>query len=256
MNFFSARTKHREVKTMNGNTGFWPWSERHEGLLEATDPKSFLSVTASKESYSSMNLGFQFYGKWLLKYFQEVGLQGRVLDIGCGNGFVAERILEEFSQVSNVVGIDINKTAIEMAIAHDKFQPILFDVYQLNVAEVGTFDAAIFIDVLHHLRPIDALQQVVSVLRPGGKIVVFDIARNAAGWFIAKFLTTFKIIKSEDFTISVLRGYTPTEVRTFLEEVGLEEISVKLVAKHFNAAVAATTTKRVIKEGLHAPFFV
>lgn len=249
------KIKHEGVKKMNNN--FWPWSRRHGDLLEATDPESFLSMNALKESYSSMNRGFDFYGKWLLKYLQEIGLQGRVLDVGCGNGFVAKKILENLPHVSNIVGVDINPIAIEMAVIHDGFQAILADMYQLNVAEVGTFDATIFVDVLHHLKPIDALQQVSSVLRPGGKVIIFDVARNAVGWLISKFLNTTSIIKSKDFEKSVLRGYTPAEVQSFLEEVGLQNINVKLVAGHFNAAVATTiTTERVIKEGLHVSFFV
>ncbi len=257
MFFFSAKIKHEGVKEMNSNTGLWPWSGRRTDLLEATDPESSLPATALEESYSSMNKGFDFYGKWLLKYLREIGLQGRVLDVGCGNGFVAKKILENLPHVSSIVGIDVNPTAIKMAVAHDRFQAILADVYQLNMAEVGTFDAAIFVDVLHHLKPIDALQQVVSVLRPGGKVVIFDVARNAVGWLISKFLNTINVIKSKDFEKSVLSGYTPAEVQSFLEEVGLQNINVKLVAKHFNAAVATTIiTERVIKEGLHASFFV
>lgn len=220
----------------------WPWAERQEELLEATDIGDS-SLREIEESYRSMNEGFEIYGKWLLRYLADVGLSGIVLDVGCGNGFVAEQILASFPAVDEIVGIDINPIAIEQALVrtNSKLSVRLVNVYNLErVFQTESFDVVLVIDTLHHLEnPEAALRQISYVLRPSGKVIVFEVARNAIGWLLAKVLRFVGVIPSDDFRKSVLRGYNQTELRGLFERVdSLDSAKIELVAKHFNAATA------------------
>lgn len=62
------------------------------------------------------------------------------------------------------------------------------DIYQLSMAS-GTCANLILFDVFHHLEyPMDALDACRRVLRPGGRVLVFDHAMSLAGFLFSKFV--------------------------------------------------------------------
>lgn len=101
----------------------------------------------------------------------------RVLDFGCGPGgfmAVAAPLCKE------IVGVDISQGFV------DAGQDTI-DRYQIKNAKVqhvepevlpyadASFDAVIIVDVIHHLEDIDTiLKEVWRVIKPGGKIIVFE----------------------------------------------------------------------------------
>lgn len=97
-----------------------------------------------------------------------------VLDIGCGHGALS-RLLS--SNGYRVTGIDPDWTAVETARA--KVDGARFEVAtaeNLPFAEEG-FDAAIFLNALHHVpghAMEKALDEALRVLRPGGTLVVVE----------------------------------------------------------------------------------
>lgn len=61
------------------------------------------------------------------------------------------------------------------------------DIYRLGMADASVSNLILF-DVFHHLRhPLDALDECHRVLRPGGRLLVFDHAMSAAGFLFSKF---------------------------------------------------------------------
>lgn len=90
----------------------------------------------------------------------------RVLDVGCGNGFIAHHLSALLG--SRVVGIDV-ATDTEALIPYWQFDGRKFPVSD------GAFDAALFCYVLHHaqsLKPI--LAEARRALREGGLLVVYE----------------------------------------------------------------------------------
>jgi len=224
---------------------------RQSNLIETTDAGSNASQEAILESYQSMNKGFEeFYGKWLIDYLNKVGLSGTVLDLGCGNGFVANQILQRCPDVVQIIGVDKSEKACQEA---KKLQDEYFFVKQVDAHNLswefnpGMVDFVVIIDALHHFsNPVQVLAESLYVLRPEGKIIIFEVARNWFAWVLAKFLTGFKIIPSGDFLKSVLRGYTKKELEELFESQNgaLAEVEISLVARHFNAAVATKKKKK------------
>ncbi len=90
----------------------------------------------------------------------------RVLDVGCGNGYIAHHLSALLG--SSVIGIDV-ATNTEALIPYWQFDGEKFPV---NDQE---FDAALFCYVLHHaqgLTPI--LAEARRALREGGILVVYE----------------------------------------------------------------------------------
>ncbi len=95
--------------------------------------------------------------------------QERVLDVGCGPGFVLEQV-----PMGELHGVDLSEHLVEMArqrldgraeIRHGSAEELPY--------ESGIFDAVFCTEVLEHtLRPDVAIAECVRVLKPGGRLVL------------------------------------------------------------------------------------
>ncbi|PZX18918.1 3-demethylubiquinone-9 3-methyltransferase [Palleronia aestuarii] len=148
----------------------------------------------------------------------------RVLDLGCAGGFMAEALAKRGAVVT---GLDPAEDAIEAARKHAKSEghEITYDTgvgEELPYAD-ASFDAVVCVDVLEHVRDLDAvLREVERVLVPGGHFLFDTINRNP----IARFAT---ITAAEDILGLLPKGthdpemfITPSELRGALTRAGLE----------------------------------
>ncbi|WP_198419791.1 methyltransferase domain-containing protein [Geomonas edaphica] len=103
----------------------------------------------------------------------------RVLDIGCGNGVVSFLLLEAVGPEGEVIGIDINGSALEMAkhrAQSSNVSNVKFCVADISahLPELGVFDAAFGRRVLMYLQdPVSALKNISSNVKSGG-VVAFQ----------------------------------------------------------------------------------
>ena len=95
-----------------------------------------------------------------------VAPHSRVLDVGCGNGFIAHHLTAMLGEP--VVGIDLAKrTAAPIAY-------LCYDGKRLPIAN-QCFDTVLLCYVLHHAQDFDLIMsEVRRVLRPGGLVVVYE----------------------------------------------------------------------------------
>src|SRR2546430_2668850 len=100
-----------------------------------------------------------------------------VLDVGCGNGFIAHHLSAMLG--TSVVGIDV-MNATQAPIDYRRYDGEEFPVVDNSV------DAVLLCYVLHHAQDVRAvLSEIKRVLRPGGLAIVYeDIPKTAWDRFI------------------------------------------------------------------------
>jgi 2-polyprenyl-3-methyl-5-hydroxy-6-metoxy-1,4-benzoquinol methylase len=103
-----------------------------------------------------------------------------VLDVGCGDGFLAARLSR---RIPRVVGVDVDQPVLQRAMQRFPDAPVHWrhgDVLVLG-AELGRFDAVVSNGSLHHFPDTRAaLRCLRDLVQPGGTLGIVTFARP--GW--------------------------------------------------------------------------
>jgi 2-polyprenyl-3-methyl-5-hydroxy-6-metoxy-1,4-benzoquinol methylase len=105
-------------------------------------------------------------------------LSGDVLDVGCGEGLLVERL----AKVSrSVTGIDRDEQALSQAKVRAaelaNAAVTRSDFMEIEVVS-DSYDLITFVAVLHHLHLESALRRSAEMLRPGGRLLVVGLSAN------------------------------------------------------------------------------
>lgn len=102
----------------------------------------------------------------------------KVVDVGCGIGLVTRQIANIVGPKGRVTGLDASAEQIEVARREcrdfDRVAFLVGSAYDTTLPR-GTYDLAYCRFLLCHLeRPLDALKEMLSLLRPGGVLLCED----------------------------------------------------------------------------------
>lgn len=105
----------------------------------------------------------------------------QVLDVGCGSGYHLWRMLEAGAE--DVWGVDPGELFLTQFQAIKKYMPAalaqrahFFPVGIEHMPELNSFDTVFSMGVLYHRRsPLDFLQQLKGLIKPGGQLVLETI---------------------------------------------------------------------------------
>ena len=120
-----------------------------------------------------------------------IGPDDVVLDFGCGPGTFSIRTAQ---YCKSIVGVDITEEFVReserafAAVGLANATAVHVPPHRLPF-ESDSFDAVVMVDVVHHLDDIHAsLDEVMRVLKPGGKVIVFEPNKlNPLIWLIHYF---------------------------------------------------------------------
>jgi methionine biosynthesis protein MetW len=104
----------------------------------------------------------------------------RVLDVGCGTGFISVQLLDRLD--AQVVGVEPN--AERASFARRRGLDVVNQAYSHEVgAKFGSFDVVLFADVLEHVPdPAALLSSAREILRPAGCVIAS--IPNVAHWSV------------------------------------------------------------------------
>jgi SAM-dependent methyltransferase len=135
-------------------------------------PPDYHAYDFSKEQFGFVyQVRRKLEARRLLSYCQGLPEQARMLDVGCGDGFHLG-VLREFGRPGwELEGIDPSDLAVIAA------QKTGLTIHQGTIQDLdlpkASYDIAFMIATLEHVdEPVEVLQAVRSLLRPGGRLVI------------------------------------------------------------------------------------
>jgi arsenite methyltransferase len=132
----------------------------------------------------------------------DVALGERVMDVGCGPGFYVAELLEDVGSDGSVVGIDSSQAMLAVAAhrseGHDNVSFHEADATSLPV-ENASFDAVLSVQVLEYVADVPAaLGEMYRALRPGGRLVLWDVDWATVSLHTTDLSRTERILRSWD----------------------------------------------------------
>jgi arsenite methyltransferase len=112
----------------------------------------------------------------------------RVVDIGCGPGFLCESMAVAVGPSGRVVGIDISQDLLDFATKHKSSDPVEYRAGNATALPVdaGQFDIAVSTQVIEYVADVEAaLREMARVLRPGGRAFIVDTDFDSWVWHAA-----------------------------------------------------------------------
>lgn len=185
---------------------------------------------------------------WVLEGLGAAARPGaRVLDAGCGGGFLTNALAAAGYAAA---GVDRSAASLEQAKAKDATRTASYhegDLTSLPFAS-GTFDAVCAMDVLEHVEALDeAVAELSRVLRPGGLFFYYTFNRNPLSWLLA--VQGVRWIRNAPPNVHVYRLLIkPSELRALCERHDLATEEQTGLRPAFDGALAHLVLTRRVRE--------
>lgn len=150
-------------------------------------PKNFNDIYDNKEQFNHHQRSYELTRKYRIKRFGYERLNlilkfkksGKLVDIGCGNGWFLEVAKKHFS----VKGVEPNNSLLNFTA--EKLQ---IEVYEkIDSLKKSEYDVITLFDVIEHVnKPMEYLKQISEKLKTGGIILIYTPNRDSLGFSYMK----------------------------------------------------------------------
>jgi SAM-dependent methyltransferase len=174
----------------------------------------------------------------VLKALFKTKPQGQLVDIGCGPGYLAAKIYQKFPDVK-IAGLDINELTLKNAkrtwssYLYPGLEFLTGDAQQLPFPD-SSLDFIISSLSLHHWPDAQAVfQEIFRTLKPGGKVLIFDLRRDSPSYFYwalktgQAFLAPTSIRNINGAVGSFWAAYTPSEIEAMVHGIPLDNLRIE-----------------------------
>ncbi len=152
----------------------------------------------------------------------------RVIDIGCGPGFLCKSMAAAVGPAGRVIGIDISEDLIDFATNHKGSDSIEYRVGNAIAlpVEPAQFDVAVSTQVIEYVADADAaLHEISRVVRPGGRAFIVDTDFDSWVWHAADAGRMSQIMKG--WEMHCADSQLPRTLIPRLRTVGFTIVSVE-----------------------------
>ncbi|MFZ3229712.1 MAG: bifunctional 2-polyprenyl-6-hydroxyphenol methylase/3-demethylubiquinol 3-O-methyltransferase UbiG [Pseudobdellovibrio sp.] len=155
---------------------------------------------------------------WIILKIKEHGLlesTTKVLDVGCGAGFLSNELAKNKLQVT---GVDLSEESLKVAAKHDDTKTVHYqsaDAYQLPFAN-ESFDVLTAMDFLEHVeRPGEVVKEFSRVLKPNGLFIFHTFNRNPIAYLVIIKVVEW-VVKNTPKNLHVLHLFIkPAELKIY-----------------------------------------
>jgi 2-polyprenyl-6-hydroxyphenyl methylase/3-demethylubiquinone-9 3-methyltransferase len=169
----------------------------------------------------------------------------KVLDVGCGGGLLSEAMARRGAEVT---GIDLGKTAIEVASLHalEAGVKVWYRVESADahvVANAGTYDVVTCLEMLEHVpEPEQIIATLASLVRPGGHLFMSTLNRTLKAYLLAIVGAEYIARLLPKGTHTYERFIRPAELATWCRSAGIDVRDLAGIEYHPLARTARLVT--------------
>jgi ubiquinone/menaquinone biosynthesis C-methylase UbiE len=164
----------------------------------------FAERYARKHQKMAFRFGQEYTDKLITRGFAD----GRILDVGCGFGATLMVLAKAFPGC-RATGVDLSEPLLERARAGTAAaglqERVLFesaDAEQLPYEE-NAFDVVLNLNMVHIVsRPVNMLDEIGRVLKPGGICFIADIRRSWIGFLEKEFRSAYSLPEARELVLS------------------------------------------------------
>jgi arsenite methyltransferase len=152
----------------------------------------------------------------------------RILDVGCGPGFYVAELLEEVGTEGSITGVDVSPQMLAVASRRcEGHSNVTFHEAAATSLPVddASFDAAFSVQVLEYVPEVDiALSEMHRAVRPGGRVVVWDVDWATVSWHSADPDRMDRVLRAWDGHLT--DPSLPRTLAARLRSVGFDDVTV------------------------------
>jgi arsenite methyltransferase len=150
----------------------------------------------------------------------------RILDAGCGPGFYVSELLDQVGVSGSLVGVDVSPQMLAVAARRCEGRTnVTLREAAVNALplEDASVDRALCVQVLEYVADVGgALAELHRVLRPGGRVVVWDVDWTTVSWHSADPTRMGRVLGAWDDHLA--HPALPRILAAALREAGFQEV--------------------------------
>lgn len=153
----------------------------------------------------------------------------RILDVGCGPGFYVSELLDRVGTEGSVTGVDpapaMLAAAAKRVEGHSNVAFHEADGRALPVGE-GEYDGVVAVQVLEYIEEVTvALAEMHRALRPGGRVVIWDVDWATVSWHTEDPLRMRRVLDGWDRHL--VHVSLPRTLARRLRDAGFEDVTMQ-----------------------------
>jgi ubiquinone/menaquinone biosynthesis C-methylase UbiE len=148
----------------------------------------------------------------------------RIIDLGAGHGYATDCLLQFLQPTGVVYAVDTSEEMLAHLPAHPRVMPLMSSLDRLSCLAADSIDLAVTLATFHHVvNKNQVLLEIRRVLRPGGCLVIADVADHTP---TQRFFD--EIVRYHCVTGHEADFLTEAWIKMIAERAGLEWVSSTL----------------------------